>query len=136
MLINAHYPHLKNAFNFTREGLNRALSAKAGPFTGPNEFGLFLAKFQTECPYSGERRRVSYFYRQVNGKPPADPVLSLDITDELSKYNLLQRNCMRLGRGVGGPPSDEYTPVRGEGNPPSDANTLERRGGDPPSDGK
>jgi hypothetical protein len=26
---------LKNTFNFTREGLNRALSAKAGPFTDP-----------------------------------------------------------------------------------------------------
>ena len=64
-LLNAHYPHLKNTFNFTREGLNRALSAKAGPFTGPNEFGVFSVKFRTECPYSGERRRVSYFYRQV-----------------------------------------------------------------------
>jgi hypothetical protein len=105
-LLNAHYPHLKNAFNFTREGLNRALSAKAGPFTGPNEFGLFLAKFQTECPYSGERRRLSYFFRQLNGKPPADPVLSLDIniTDELSKSNSLQRDCMQLSRGAGGDP--------------------------------
>jgi hypothetical protein len=36
-LLNVHYPHLKNTFNFTREGLNRALSAKAGPFTGPND---------------------------------------------------------------------------------------------------
>jgi hypothetical protein len=104
-LLNAHYLHLKNTFNFTCEGLNRALSAKAGPFTGPNEFSLFLAKFQTECPYSSERRRVSYFYRQVNGKHPADPVLSLDITDELSKSNSLQRDCMRLGRGGGDPPS-------------------------------
>ena len=86
-LLNAHYPHMKNTFNFTRVGLNRALSVKAGPFTGPNELNLFLAKFQTECPYSGERRRVSYFYRQVNGKPPADPLSPLDITDELSKSN-------------------------------------------------
>ena len=105
-LLNAHYPHLKNTFNFTREGLNRALSAKAGPFTGPNEFGVFSVKFRTECPYSGERRRVSYFYRQVNGKPPADPVSPLDITDELSKSNSLcmrlsRATCMRLGRGVG-----------------------------------
>ena len=54
-LLNAHYPHLKKAFNFTCEGLNDTLSAKAGPFTGPpNEFGLFFAKFQTECPYSGD----------------------------------------------------------------------------------
>ena len=35
-LLDAHYPHLKNTLNFTHEGLNRALSAKAGPFTGPN----------------------------------------------------------------------------------------------------
>ena len=117
------------------EGLNRALSAKAGPFTDPNEFGLFLAKFR-ECPYSGERRRVSYFFRQVNGKHPADPVLSLDIrNDELSNSNSLQRDCMRLRRGKGDPPSDGYTTVKGGGDPPSDVNTLERRGGDPPSDG-
>ena len=49
-LLNAHYPHLKKTFNFTRGTLNRALSYKAGPFTGPNEFGLFLAKFTTEWP--------------------------------------------------------------------------------------
>ena len=134
-LLNAHYPHLKNTFNFTREGLNRALSAKAGTFTGPNEFGLFLAKFQTECPYSGDKRRVTYFYRQVNGKPPADPVSPWDITDELSKSNSLQRDCMRLGRGGGDPPSDGNTPERGGGYPPSDVNIPERGGGDPSSDG-
>jgi hypothetical protein len=61
------------------------------------------AQFQTECPYSGDKRRVTYFYsyRQVNDKPPADPVCPLDITDELSKSNLLQKDCMRLGRGGG-----------------------------------
>ena len=138
-LLNAHYPHLKNTFNFTREGLNRALSAKAGPFIGPNECGLFLAKFQTGCPYSGERRRVSYFYRQVNGKPPADPVSPLDISDELSKSNSLcmrlgRAACMRLCRGVGDPPSDGNTPERGGRDPPLDVNTPERGGGDPPSD--
>jgi hypothetical protein len=131
-LINAHYPHLKNTFNFTREGLNRALSAKAGPFTDPNEFGLFLAKFRTECPYSGERRRVSYLFKQVNGKPPADPVLSLDITDELSKSNSLcmrlgRAACMRLGRGGGDPPSNGNTPERGGRDPPLDGNTLVER---------
>ncbi len=109
-LLNAHYPHMKNKFNFTRVGLNRALSVKAGPFTGPNEFNLFLAKFQTECPYSVERRRVSYFYRQVNGKPPADPLSPLDITDELSKSNSLQRGCMQLGIGGGDALLDGNTP--------------------------
>jgi hypothetical protein len=114
-LLHAHYPHLKNTFNFTREGLNRALSAKAGPFTGPNECGLFFAKFHTECPYSGDKRRVSYFYRQVNGKPPADPVSPLDITDELSRSNSLQRGCMRLGIGGGDAPLDGNTPESGGG---------------------
>ena len=74
-----------------------------------------MAQFQTECPYSGERRRVSYFYRQVNGKPPADPVSPLDITDELSKSNLPQRGCMRLGIGGGDAPLDGNTPERGGG---------------------
>jgi hypothetical protein len=119
-LLDAHYPHMKKAFNFTREGLNRALSAKAGPFTGPNEFNLFLAKFQTECPYSGERRRVSYFYRQVNGKPPADPLSPLDITDELSKSNSL---CLRLGRAA------SMRLGRGGGDALLDGNTPESGGG-------
>ncbi len=65
----------------------------------PQLFGK--AQFQTECPYSGDKRRVTYFYRQVNGTPPADPVSPLDISDELSKSNLLQRDCMRLGRAGG-----------------------------------
>jgi hypothetical protein len=133
-LLNAHYPRLKNTFNLTREGLNRAFSAKAGPFTSHNQFSLFYAKFYTECPYSGDKRRVSYFYRQVNGKPPADLVSPLDITDELSKSNLLQRDCIRLGRQGGDPPSDDQIGIGG-GDPPLDGNTLERGGGDPPSDG-
>ncbi len=78
-LLNAHYPHLKNAFTFTRGGLTRALSAKAGPFHGPNEFGLFFEKFHTQCLYSGKKRQVTNFYRQVNGKPPSDPVSPVDI---------------------------------------------------------
>ena len=65
----------------------------------------------------------------------ADPVSPLDITDELSKSNSLQRDCMRLGRGGGEQPSDGNTPERGGGDRPSDVNTPERGGGDPPSDG-
>jgi hypothetical protein len=84
--------------------------------------------------YSGERKRVSYFFRQVNGKPPADPVSPLDITDELSKSNRLQRDCIRLGRGGGDPPSDDQTGIGG-GDPPSDGNTPERGGGDTSLDG-
>jgi hypothetical protein len=93
-----------------------------------------LAKFTSECPYSGEKRRVLYFYRQVNGKPPADPVSPLDITDEFSKSNWLQRDCIQLGRGGGDPPMDDQTGIGG-GDPPSDGNTPERGGGDTPLNG-
>ena len=51
-ILNTHYPHLKNAFNFTREGLNRSISAKAGPCTGQNPYGIYWATFSTDCPYS------------------------------------------------------------------------------------
>ncbi len=39
-LLNAHYPNLKNTFVFTREALNRVLSAKAGTCMAPNELSL------------------------------------------------------------------------------------------------
>ena len=63
-ILNTHYPHLKNAFNFTREGLNRSISAKAGPCTGQNPYGIYWATFSTDCPYSGVFRKVSYYFRQ------------------------------------------------------------------------
>ncbi len=82
-LLDAHYPSLKNTFDFTRGRMVRALSAYAPPtFHSQNEHGVFSKQFQTSCPYDGtKRRRVTYFYRQLNGKPPADPVSVRDITD-------------------------------------------------------
>jgi hypothetical protein len=101
-LLNSHYPRLKKTFNFTREGLNRALSAKAGPCTGQNDYGLYVAKFSTECPYSGDKRRVSFYFRQatINDNPPDDPVSAADIVDAHASTNQLRRNCIRLGRSI------------------------------------
>ena len=99
-LLNAHYPNLKKTFGFTCEGLNRALSAKAGPCIGPNELSLFMAKFSTECPYSNQRRFVSFYFRPANGKPPSDPKCAQDVTDTIAKTNQLQRGCIRLGRSI------------------------------------
>jgi hypothetical protein len=45
-ILNSHYPHLKNAFNFTRKGLNRVLSAKAGPCTVQNPHAIYIAQFK------------------------------------------------------------------------------------------
>ncbi len=99
-LLNAHYPHLKNTFVFTREALNRVLSAKAGPCIAPNELSLYSAKFCTECPYSNQRRIVSFYFRQVNGIPPSDPKYAQDLTDTIAKTNQLQRGCIRLGKNI------------------------------------
>ena len=82
-LLDAHYPSLQNTFGFTRGRLVRALLAYVPPiFHIKHEHGVFLKQFKTSCPYdSTKRRRVSYFYRQWNDKPPADPVSVHDITD-------------------------------------------------------
>jgi hypothetical protein len=64
-ILNLHYPHLKNAFNFTRAGLNHVLSAKAGPCTRQNPHAIYsTAQFKTDCPYSGDRRKVFYYFRR------------------------------------------------------------------------
>ena len=82
-ILNLHYPHLKNAFNFTRAGLNRVLSAKAGPCTRQNPHAIYIAQFKTDCPYSGDRRKVFYYFRQDtnNNEPPDDPQCVLDVVD-------------------------------------------------------
>ncbi len=101
-ILNTHYPHLKNAFNFTREGLNRSISAKAGPCTGQNPYGIYWATFSTDCPYSGVFRKVSYYFRQdtKNNQPPDDPVSASDIVDKLASCNQLRRDCIRLGSNM------------------------------------
>jgi hypothetical protein len=57
-------------------------------------------KFSVKCPYSYQKRRVSYYFRQVNGKPPSDPICALDVTDTLATMNQLKRGCMTLGRNI------------------------------------
>jgi hypothetical protein len=113
---------LKKTIPFTLEVLNRALYAKAGPFTGPHEFGLFVAKFHVECPYSGKKRRVSYYFRQVNGKPPADPVSASDVADVHASTNQLRRDCIQLGRTI----TDQDHTTVGTGRDLSDGNTPKR----------
>ncbi len=95
-LLNAHLPLLKNnTFKFTRKLLVQAIGAKAVPFHGKHEHSIFSKQFKTSCPYNDKRRGVTYFYRQVNGKPPADPVSSRDITDVHARNNQIRRNAIR-----------------------------------------
>jgi hypothetical protein len=94
-LLNAHYPNFKNSFDFTQALLIRAISAKAGPFHRENEHGIFVKQFQTSCPYEDKRWRVTYFYRQINGEPPANPASARDITDVRARNNQIWRNAFR-----------------------------------------
>jgi hypothetical protein len=71
--------------HLSREALNRIQSAKAGPCIALNELSLYRAKFCTECPYSNHRRVVSFYFRQVNGKPPSDPKCAQDVMDTIAK---------------------------------------------------
>ena len=45
---------------------------------------VYMAKFSTVCPYSGDARRVSYYFRQAanDTQPPDDPQCALDVFDK------------------------------------------------------
>jgi hypothetical protein len=75
--------------------LIRAISAKAGSFLSKNEHGIFIKQFSTKCPYKDKRRRVTFFYWQVNGEPPANPACALDITDVYARNNQIRRNAIQ-----------------------------------------
>ena len=82
-VISLRYPDVINSISFSREVFNRAISGYAAQCGSPNELGIFMHQFWMLCPYdSGKRRRVSYFYRQVAGKPPAAPSGPHDCNDE------------------------------------------------------
>ena len=74
-VITSRYPEVVNAIGgFSREDFNRAISDHASQCGAPNELGIFKHQFALSCPYNlGQWRRVSFYYRQVKGKPPAAP---------------------------------------------------------------
>ena len=91
-ILNAHYPSLKKTLTFNRKGLNRALSAKASPCTSQNLHGIYMATFSTACPYSGDFRKVSYYFRRPtnDNQPPDHPVSALDVFDKHATSNQLE----------------------------------------------
>ena len=86
--INTHYPHLnKTIKNFSRTNINRALCSSI-----PDEWDLMRAVgcYKKEfhhlpCPYTGEIRRVWFYYRQVGDAEPSEPAQASDIEDEVAK---------------------------------------------------
>ena len=60
-----------------------------------NDYGLYVAKFSTECPYSGDKRRVSFYFRQatINDNPPNDLVSAADIVDAHDSTNQLRETA-------------------------------------------
>jgi hypothetical protein len=111
-LLNAHLPLLKNnTFKFTRKLLVQTIVGKAGLFHSKNKHGLFIKQFQTSCPFDDMRRRVTYFYWQISGKPPDNPVCALDIHDVHARSNQIRRNAIR---GLVNNTQAEISPCRNE----------------------
>ena len=81
-VISARYPDVIKTIGFSRATFNRAISRHASQCGTQDDMGIFIQQFSTSCPYdSGQRRKVSYFYRLINGKPPANPASVRDIID-------------------------------------------------------
>jgi hypothetical protein len=112
-ILSSHFTQFKNEFNFTCKTLNRALSAKAGLCTHQTPYGIYMANFSTVCPYSGDKRKVFYYFIQDtnDNQPPDDPVSASDAVDKYASSNQLQRNCM--GGEKGGEGGEEVK--KGEG---------------------
>jgi hypothetical protein len=78
-VISARYPNVINSVGFSRAAFNRAILGHASLCGSLNESLIFKQQFSMPCPYdSNQRRRVSFYYRQVAGKPPAAPLDSRD----------------------------------------------------------
>ena len=86
--INTHHPHLnKTIKNFSRTNINRALGLSI-----PDEWelmravGCYKKEFDKQrCPYTGEIRRVWFYYRQTGDAEPSEPAQASDIEDEVAK---------------------------------------------------
>ena len=73
-VISARYPNDINSIGFSCATFNCAISRHASQCRTQNALDIFIHQFQISCPYdSGQRRTVSFFYKQVAGKPPAAP---------------------------------------------------------------
>ena len=67
-VISSRYPDVINSIGFSHTTFIRAISMHASQCGTQNALGIFIHQFKTSCLYdSGQRRRVSYFYRQVAG---------------------------------------------------------------------
>jgi hypothetical protein len=97
--IDKQYPSLTGAVPFSRTALNRALGPLARELSPSNTSGIYQKSFTTTCPYDvDKRRRVRYYYRQVHGKRPSQPLAATDVTDAHAKLFRALNNRMRLSR--------------------------------------
>ena len=74
-LLIARYPNIEYIGNVTIGALTKAIKHQyVGPFdVTANQKGVYYATFQQECPYSGERERVHYFYQDTKRICPDEP---------------------------------------------------------------
>jgi len=71
-IMNEKFPNLSQAFNFRRTDVVKTITLLAGPFNHSNINRIYHKVFKVECPYSGNRRPVNFFYRNRSGPLPDD----------------------------------------------------------------
>ena len=84
-VIKKCYPSLPVAISFNCATLNRILTGLSGNHDQSNIMGIYHAKFSTLCPYDGQKRKVSYYFRQVDSAIPSSPTASSDVQDTNAK---------------------------------------------------
>ncbi len=94
--VNNRYPDISNLSNFNREAFNRALGNIGGGFDGSNQSGIYKTKFKTLCPYGGNRRNITYYYRQVHQGVPSQPEQASDVEDLIAKSHKMRENRERI----------------------------------------
>jgi len=94
--INARYEHIKTAVSFDRGAVNKALRQIVGAYDSSNTTRVYAKVFMTPCPYTNTKRRVYFYYRCTNGKPPSPPAKPSDVQDIFVKSTRIRENRERI----------------------------------------
>jgi hypothetical protein len=80
-VTSSRYPDVIKSIRFSCAAFNHAISGHANQCGSLNESGIFMHQFLMPCPYERQQRKVSFYYRQVAGKPPAASLGPFDCED-------------------------------------------------------
>ena len=71
-IMKERFPNLPQAFNFRRRDVVQTIALLAGPFNDSNMNRIYHKTFKVECPFTGNRRPVNFFYKHNSGPLPDD----------------------------------------------------------------